>query len=406
MDENYDIVISGAGLVGTGLAAALRNTPFRIAILETHLPEIAQTNPETRPLSLNYGSQKILETLGVWKDISAEAQPIARVHVSEQQRLGALNFRASEENVPALGWVIPADILQRQLYQHAAQMPSVKFISLQKLMEIQQHKTGLSLKLQTMQGEKNLTSELLVIAEGSHSTSRELLGITVKEENNDWWGLTALIELSQEHQGVAYERFTHQGPLAFLPLKNQRRGRVVWILPKNPAQSLAAESDVQLAGLLQQAMHERLGNCRILERSRVFPLQTLTANEQIRRNIVLLGNAAHTLYPLAAQGFNLGLRDSAALAEVLVEARRQTRHLGDLAVLQSYLNWRISDQRWITRFTYGAGQLFDLHIPGLGALRGMGLLAAELTPFLKHRLAKRLMGISGRLPKLALGVVL
>ncbi len=406
MHENYDIVISGAGLVGTSLAVALRNSSLRIAILETHLPDLTRANSETRPLSLNYGSQKILETLGVWQDISAEAQPILRVHVSEQQKFGSLNFRASEENVPALGYVIPAELLQKQLYQHAAQIPSVKFISSQKIIKIQSQQQGLSLELQTIHGETNLKTELLVIAEGSHSSTRELLGITVQEKANEWFGLTALVELSQAHQGVAYERFTTQGVLAILPLKNQQRCRVVWILSQNQARSLSSGDEAQLAEFLHQAMEERLGNCRVLERSQPFPLQMVMADEQIRRGMVLLGNSAHTLYPLAAQGFNLGLRDTAALAEILVDARRQNRYLGDLAILQNYLSWRSNDQRWTAGLTYGASQLFDLHIPGLGLLRGLGLLATDLNPFLKHRLAKRLMGVAGKLPKLALGVAL
>lgn len=396
--DDYDIIISGAGLVGTSLAVALQNTPLRIAILETHLPEMVQHNLETRPLSLNYGSQKILETLGVWREISSEAQPILRVHVSEQQRFGSLNFRADEENVPALGYVAPANLLQTKLYQRAAQIPTVKFIPLQKLVELEYQENHLNLKIQTMQGQKNLKTGLLVIAEGSHSSTRELIGIKVKVHNNNWLGLTALLELSQSHHGIAYERFTHQGVLAILPLKNPRRCRVVWIFP--------AGTEASLDAFLRHGIQERLGTFQILEQGRPFPLQSLMAEEQFRHNIVLLGNAAHTLYPLAAQGFNLGLRDTATLAEVLVDARRQGRHLGSIDILQSYLNWRASDQSWISRLTYGASQLFDLQIPGLGLLRGMGLLATDLTPFLKHRLAKRLMGISGKLPKLARGVIL
>jgi 2-octaprenyl-6-methoxyphenol hydroxylase len=396
MTEDYDLVISGAGLVGTSLAAALQNSGFRIAILETHLPETSPVSIDSRPLSLCYASQKILETLGLWQEISSFAQAILQVHVSEQHRLGALHFRASEENVPALGYVVPMDLLQKTLYQRCAQIPSVKFISLQKLMDVQYSDNGLSIKIQTMQGERNLKSPLLVIAEGTHSSTRELLGIKVKENGDDWCALTACVETSQAHQGIAYERFIPQGVLAVLPLKNPQHCRAVWAMPKAISQTLTNYSDIQLAELWQRSLPNRLGDWRILERSHSFPLQTLRAEEQIRQSVVLLGNAAHTLYPLAAQGFNLGLRDACALAELLLKAQSQQQSVGDKILLQSYLNQRLSDQRWIAGLTYGVSQLFDLQIPGLGMLRGLGLLAADLTPFVKHRLAKRLMGISGR----------
>jgi 2-octaprenyl-6-methoxyphenol hydroxylase len=406
MNENYDLIISGAGLVGASLALALQNAPFKIAVLETHLPETLSPHTLTRPLSLSYGSQKILETLGIWQELSDHAQVITQVHVSEEKRLGALHFRAKEENVPALGYVVPANLLQKILYQRAAQISPVQFISMQKIIDVQQQEQGVSIKLQTIQGEKKLKTELLVVAEGTHSTTRELLGMQIQEQTNDWLALTATIEISQNHQSIAYERFIQQGVVAVLPLKNVYHCRVVWVLPQSFAQTTLDWSERQFIEFFQKTLPDCLGSWRILDRSRPFPLPKLKAKEQIRAGVVLLGNSAHTLYPLAAQGFNLGLRDAAALAELLINARQQQHNLGDKQVLQSYLDWRMNDQRWIRGLTNGASQLFDLQIPGLGLLRGIGLLAADLTPLLKHKLAKRLMGLSGKLPKLARGVAI
>jgi 2-octaprenyl-6-methoxyphenol hydroxylase len=405
MNGPYDIIIMGAGLVGTSLAAALKNTHFRIAILETHLPELIAGGGDARPLSLAYGSHKILDTLGLWSELGKSAEPIQAVHVSEKNRFGALHFRATEEKVPALGYVVSFDRLQDLLYQQAAQSDAVTFIPIQKLMRVQYISGKTKVSAATIHGEKTFEAELLVAADGAHSPTRELLGIAAQEQLGGM-ALTLSVELTRPHQSIAYERFTEQGVIAVLPLKNSLRCRVVWTIGRDFAETVAQWSDVELAQYLQAAMHDRLGEWKILERGRVFPLEMVLAREQIRPGAVLLGNSAHTIYPLAAQGFNLGLRDVAALAETLIEARKNYQALGDETVLKQYLNWRMQDQRWISGLTDGASQFFDLQIPGLGALRGAGLFAADLFPPVKHRLAKRLLGLSGKLPKLARGVAL
>ncbi len=404
--KGYDIIIMGAGLVGASLVAALRNANFRVAVLETHLPEQPGSGADNRPLSLAYGSQKILDSLAIWPELSPLAEPILTVHVSEEKRFGALHFRAVEEGVPALGYVVPFDRLQNLLYQRAAQNEHVKFIPIQKLINVQNFSDSVSVTVETMNGEKTFETQLLVAADGAHSPTRKLLGIDVQEKSGDDVALTLGVELNRPHHSTAYERFTKHGVIAVLPLKNPQRCRVVWTLTRTMAGEVSLWSDEQLAKYLITAMHNRLGDWHILERSRAFPLERVIAREQIRRGVVLLGNAAHTIYPLAAQGFNLGLRDVAALAETLIEARQNQQSLGDLQVLKKYLDWRGKDQRWISDLTDCVGSFFDLQIPGLGLLRGAGLFAADLIPPLKHRLAKSLLGLSGRLPKLARGIPL
>lgn len=403
---DFDIVIIGTGLVGTSLVVALQGAGLRVGVLETHVPIAGQSGGDGRPLSLAYGSQKILETLGIWRELAELAEPIQMVHVSEEKQLGTLCFRAGEERVAALGYVAPFEVVQEKLYQQAAQNQQVKFIPIQKVTGIQNSAAKTVLTVQTIEGEKKITTELLIAADGAHSPTRELLGIAAVEKQQDDQALTMLLELTQPHQHSAYERFTHNGVIAVLPLKNPLRCRLVWTISGDFAQEVSAWSDNQLADYLRAAMHDRLGAWRIIERGKAYPLETVLAQEQIRPGVVLLGNAAHTIYPLAAQGFNLGLRDAATLAEVIIEARKNNQMLGDESVLQSYVDWRSADQRWISGLTSGISQFFELHIPGLGPLRGLGLLVTDLIPPLKHRLARRLMGMAGKCPKLARGISL
>jgi 2-octaprenyl-6-methoxyphenol hydroxylase len=406
MNENYDIVIAGAGLAATSLIAALSHAGFSIAVLETHLPELPKQSADSRPLSLTYGSKRILETVGIWQELAPQAEAIQTVHVSQANHFGVLRFRAEEEGVPALGYVVSFDELQNLLYQRAARMQSVQFIPIEKITDIQYQAGKTAVTVQTIQGQKMLHAQLFAAADGAHSPSRDLLGIPAIEKTSDDVALTALVELAEGHQHCAYERFTEQGIIAVLPLRNVNRCRIVWSLPKTLAATVAEWSDQQLAKYLQNALHDRLGDWRLLERGKVFPLQTVQAVEQIAKGAVLLGNAAHTLYPVAAQGFNLGLCDNAVLAEILVEARRQGLALGDRAVLTQYINRRRADQRWISGFTGAIGQFFDCQIPGLAAIRGVGLLATDLLTPLKRRLARRLLGLAGKTPKLSLGIPL
>lgn len=404
-NENFDIVIAGAGLAATSLIVALSQVGFSIAVLETHLPELPKPSLDSRPLSLTYGSKKILETLGIWQGLTEHAEAIQTVHVSQAKHFGVLRFRAAEEGVPALGYVVSFDELQNLLYQRAANTPAVQFIPIEKITGIQYQAGKTAITVQTINGEKIFHAQLFAAADGTHSPSRDLLGIPALEKTSEDVALTALLELTEPHQHCAYERFTEHGIIAILPLRNLQRCRIVWSLPKEFAETVAEWSDQKLAEYLQNAMHGRLGDWRLLERGKVFPLQTVQAAEQVAPGAVLLGNAAHTLYPIAAQGFNLGLRDNAILAEMLVESHRQGQLLGEITVLKHYAAARRADQRWISGFTGAVGQFFDLHIPGLAAIRAAGLLATDLFPPLKRRLARRLMGLAGKVPKLSLGIL-
>lgn len=402
-----NIIVIGAGLVGTSLAVALQNQGLRIAILEHYLPlqnSRLHVPKDTRPITLSLGSYQILHTLGVWQELADEACPVSIVHVSEQGVLGAIRFRADELRVPALGYVIPFLKLQKILYQRAAAQENVDIISINQIKSIQCNDGNAIVHYITVDGEKKLGADLLVGADGTQSTVRRFLNIAVEEENKNETALVALLELEKPHHFTAYERFTSQGTLAILPLFHRHCCRLVWTMPKIKADEIEQWADKQFQEAVQKIFGHYLGDIKLAIRGKRYPLQLLLTKQQILPHFILIGNAAHTLYPLTAQGLNLGFRDVAVLSEVLTTAHREKKSLGDIHLLQNYERWCKTDQNLAIGLARGISSLFGLQLPLANRLRGFGLLAMELLFPIKKHLAKSTMGLAGRLPKLVRGL--
>lgn len=405
--KSYDMIIVGGGLVGTSLIAALQCKPLKIALLEQHLPDFStKTKRDSRPISLSVGSVRILKTMGIWTALEKFASPINTVHVSEQGRLGRIRFEASDYEVPALGFVVPFDQLQKALYHRISSLDNVDVISIQQIDTLVCDENGATVNVQTVEGDRSLHAALLVGADGSQSTCRQLMSITADEKNHGEIALTASFTIDASHQHIAYERFTERGTLAILPLGKTDQCRLVWTMTEAVNTKVSAWSDAQCIAHIQQVFGHRLGCIQTFKKGAQFPLTSIIANEQIRDAFVLLGNAAHTIYPLAAQGFNLGLRDVAVLSDVIDTALSESVPIGNKNVLQQYFDWRSQDQRSVIRFTNSLVDVFGLQVPCLGGVRGLAMLAMEVLPFAKKRIAHRAMGLEGRLPRLALGIPL
>lgn len=407
MSNDYDILLIGAGLVGTSLINALQGLGLRIAVLEKNLPEMkTSTTRDTRPLSLAYSSHTILKTLGLWSELAAGASPIRSVHVSEQHRFGQVIFDAEEYGLPALGYVVGFDELHRVLYERAAQQDGVEFIAIQSLQQIETGLSGACVTFEDVSGTRTLSGALLVGADGTRSPTRALCHIETDTQDRHELAFTAKLNVSSEHQHRAYERFTDRGTLALLPLHNTRHYRMVWSMGEQEFRRVETWDDERFRSHLQDVFGERIGRIESLTRGQQFPLQTVIAKEQVRDGLVLLGNAAHTLYPLAAQGFNLGLRDVALLAEIIQASCEQGMHLGECTQLQRYVDLREKDQNRILRLTRGVADLFTLQLPVLNTLRGLSLMLMELVPPMKRRVFESALGLSGHVAKLARGVPL
>ncbi len=401
-----DLTIIGAGLVGTSLALALLQAGLSLQILEHHIPETVSNTrpPDTRPITLSYGSHQILKTLGLWSALAPHATPVHTVHVSHEKSLGRLQFEAADYQLPALGYVIPFHQLQKILYQRLMQKARVSYIPIQTIEAITNEQDSLALGISTANGRERFSTPLLIASDGSQSTVRRLLNIPVRIYPMDQVAIALRLNLETPHQCIAYERFTDQGTLALLPGHPSHHYQAIWSMSQNDANTIKTESDTHLIESIRLSIGNRLPPIVGLQRGHSYPLHMKIAKKSIVPHAVLLGNAAHTLYPIAAQGFNLGLRNAAILAEILVTAAQKKQNLGDIHVLQAYQDWHQPHQNSIIGMTQAATTLFHRSWPGSRTLRGLGLLATDLCTPLKRRLAKSMLGLSGRVPKLALGV--
>lgn len=384
----YDIIIVGAGLVGTSLACALANTDLSITLLERQLQDISEPpTPDSRPITLTYSSVTALKQLGIWETLAPVACPLTDVHVSEANHFGLLHITAHEMNLPALGYVVPAAHLTHALYKKAAQSAHIQCID---AIESITH-TDEGARINEME------ASLLVGADGNASRVRECLNIAVEQSDHHQIAITGTLTL--KHQiNTGYERFTKEGVVAILPRLNQQAG-LVWTLPNALFEERKHWSDAQWMHAIHQHMGERLPLISFKKGSH-FPLSTHTAKEQVSKHCVLLGNSAHAFYPIAAQGFNLGLRDCAQLAELIIDQHHHHKPINDAAMLQHYLDRRLPDQQHIQQLVARTTGLFELTVPGIGHVRSLGLLASNLLSPIKRRIAKRALGYGGATPPL------
>ena len=406
MDRDYDILIAGGGMVGASLGCALANLPYRVAVIERFPPgSAAQPSFDDRSIALSRSSQRILDGLGLWAGLSEEAAPIRKIHVSQQGRFGNAVIDAQEQGIDSLGYVIPNRRIGHATWAGLDSAEGVDVICPASVEEVAVEPGEVIARVHSGDEPGRLKARLLVIADGARSPLRSAVGIGARVSD---YGQTAIIgNLASSGEApvdMAWERFTAEGPMALLPLAGNRHAFVL-TRPTQSADEVIALSDDDFLDLLQKTFGWRLGRLGPLGSRQAYPLSLVEAERVTGNRVAVIGNAAHGLHPVAGQGFNLGLRDVSVLAEVLADAcRDEMIDAGDPALLERYARWRRRDQRKVVMFTDGLIRLFGLDFPGAGHLRGLGLLAFDITPGAKHLLAQQTMGLSGRLTRLVRGL--
>ena len=391
-DYDYDVLIVGGGLVGSSLALAIAPLGLRIALCEAVLPDDReQPDYDRRSLALSYGSACLLEQWGIWPALASHATPLLQVHVSEQGCLGQVHIKASSEGVPALGYVIEVPHLNRVLNNKLQADPRIATMMPVTVTQAQRYHEGYALSITDAGNTRRVTARLLVVADGANSRLRTALGIITQHHDYQRSALVANIGLSGDHQGRAYERFAKAGPLALLPLKG-RWASLVWTKPPEEAQALLKMSENLFLQQLQREFGYRLGRFLQLGKRQAFPLFKQQAKEQIREGLVLLGSAAHQNHPVAGQGFNLSLRDLAALSEAIRQTQMKGEAVGGFPMLLEYESQVCVDQRWVMAYTHTLEAIFTKRDPVLSSLRSLGLLSFEFLPLIKHRFALKNMG--------------
>ena len=440
-NSEYDLIIVGGGLAGASLAVALMSQlaggvsartagdagrksgrkssrQYRVAVVEAYAPDDdLQPSYDDRSIALSWGSRLIYQQIGVWPVLAPHAEAIKNIHISDRGHFGVTRLTAEQEGVEALGYVVENRPVGAELFrlmneaQHGQTDPAVQLdlYCPAQLTALKQDDDRVSIELELVADRQSgqaaapapatvsLQADMLVAADGNNSRVLKLLNIGSTRQDYKQSAVITNITPGRAHANVAYERFTETGPLAMLPMRGNRCS-VVWTLPPDEAADLCAMDEEAFRQRLQQAFGYRLGEIRKVGKRAVYPLFLQSASEMVHGRVAILGNAAHSVHPVAGQGFNLALRDVALLTDLIDRGWRQAGTAGGMDVTQildEYARLRSEDIQQVYRFTDTLVKLFSNAISPLAHARSCGLLLVDLLPDIKHTLAAHSMGMSG-----------
>lgn len=403
MSHDYDVVIIGAGMVGASLACALAPSGLRIAIIESiALSHDQQPSYDDRGITLSPSSKRILEHIDVWQQVQSDVTPIKKIHVSEQGRFGFAHLDAATAQHEALGHVVIARSLGQALHKQMSTFENLELICPAELKQFQRRDTSMELEVSIANKTRQIKAGLLVGADGSRSLVRRLAGINTKEKDFKQTAIVANVTTQLPNLSTAFERFTSHGPIALLPIDTNRSVLVFTVNKKDAAHYLSL-SDADYLREIESEFGRRLGNIEQVGQRRSYPVFFIEALEQYKEQLVLLGNAAHTIHPNAAQGFNLGLRDVAGLAESIFAGIERGCSINDVAILKDYMALRQADQQKVMQFTSGLAKSFYNDLPVLSFARNMAMMVIDAIPDFKKSFVNRTMGLAGLQPRFVRG---
>jgi len=401
---DFDIAICGGGMVGATVAALIRSEPqlreLRIALIEARFPNQPPGNDiDIRVSAVSRASQRILTRAGAWPLLpAAQRAPYGDMVVWDarsQHGENALRFSASSLGEPDLGHIIANNWLQWSVLEASRDERVTRFAS---------ELSGLTLEAQAAQLKladgRRITARLVIGADGARSISRELVGIAARIKPYQQTALVTHVRTEHPHQQTAWQRFLPAGPIAFLPL-NDGRSSIVWTTTPEHAAELVQMDDTALGEAIATASDYALGDVAVAAPRGSFPLQLAQVDEYTRQRFVLVGDAAHTVHPLAGQGVNLGFMDAASLVQVFSEARAagaSVEALSELPVLRRYERWRKTENTAALALVDGINRLFSNDTQSIGVLRRVGLRVIEQLPMAKRMLMQRALGLTGDRP--------
>lgn len=391
--RHFDIIIVGNGLASHSLLAALNQPSLNIAILDKNPITFYQSSGDSRPLSLTEGTLAALKKLGIHTSIMKNSTPIHQLHISEQGRFGNLQFHHNEFNLERLGAVIRYEQLQSALQIAAHKHHNITHITINDIKKIATDDLHTIISYKDNNKEYTLHTDLLIAADGMHSRCRTLLKLPTTSYNQNDHALIFQLDLQQPHNHTARQRFTKHGSLAVLPLTHPQQVRLVWIATES-TQKLASQKRQFYHDTIKKTYQSYLGPILSCQQIGSYPLQNIYCKNPIKKGAILIGNAAHTLYPLTAQGFNLTLTETVSLAQHIQLQLNNNNPIGSLESLQDYINHQKKHYTKISRITTSIQHVFGIKAPLIGHLRSSGLLSLQLLRPLKKQLGIEMIGLN------------
>ena len=400
MNKRFDVVICGGGLVGLTLGVALGQYGVETAIIDSiPLDNYLSKEFDGRASSIALGSKNLLDTIGVWSNIKSQAQPILQIRVSDGNAPFFPHYDHLDVGDDPLGWMVENRSLRQSLLQKIKEYPNIKQYVPISVKSVDFRNNFVIFNLSN--GDK-IESSLAVAADGRNSFMRQQAAIKVTEIPYKQTGIVCTVKHEYSHQGIAHERFLPSGPFAILPLANNCSS-IVWTEKNSIAPKILNLKPQDFMNELRERFGNFLGRIDLVGSRWSYPLSLCHANNYVSRRLALIGDAAHSIHPIAGQGFNLGIRDCAILAEFIVENCRLGLDLGNDELLKKYQSYRRFDSVMMIAVTHGLNHLFSNHSGALQVVRGMGLSAVNQAPPIKRFFMRHAMGLVGDLPRLVRG---
>lgn len=395
---DYDVVIVGGGIVGLTFACALKDSGLQVAVIEVKEESAAVARGQA--YHINLLSSRIFNGMGLWEQMRSDVNPIEQIRLSDANYSKIVQFVLKDLQTNALGYVAEHRVVLKALQKFLKQCANVTYLCPVEVLETQFETDTVSIRVRRAGQVSHMRSRLLVAADGSRSQVRQWAGI--RTDGWQYWQscIVAFIKPEKPHQNIAYERFQADGPFAILPLPNNLC-RIVWTVPKKEAEAILALDSDEFLAQLRLRYGEQMGELSLVGDRYVFPVQLMHSRQYVKSRLALIGDAAHCCHPVGGQGVNMGIRDAAALAEILKTAQQQNQDIGDRRVLHRYERWRKLENLKILGFTDLLNRLFSNTFLPLVILRRIGLwMLQSLYPV--RQMALRLMvGLSDRAPTIA-----
>lgn len=397
---DVELVVVGGGLVGLTLGIACADAGLAVAVVDRETPaRMAEAAFDGRASAIAYGSQQALAAIGLWAKVAGEAEPIREIRVADAGAPLFLHYDHRELGAEPLGYIVENPVLRRALFARTRELPVLHHLAPLAVSDVERASAGARVRLTDG---RVLGARLVVAADGKTSPLRAAAGIRTVEWSYPQTGIVTTVRHERPHRGVAVEHFLPAGPFAILPMTGNRSS-IVWTERAALAPRLMALAPPEFAAELGRRFGDFLGALAPVGPRWSYPLAFLHAERYADERLALVGDAAHVIHPIAGQGLNLGLRDVAALAEVLIDARRLGLDIGDRAILERYERWRRLDNWTLAAVTDVLNRLFSNAVPPVKLARDLGLGFVDRMPLAKRFLMRHAMGVVGDLPRLVRG---